>query len=215
MPRLKKKSILMVWVTFLLYGLSFSAGTYTLNLALDTRGNGLKKKEGGRDLDLPVRVLMYGTVLIATNLPDFASITIYIKIRKQLGTAVQPEEEESVEMQQQQQQLQQDGGTPSINSSSTVSSIFPDGPPPLPPSSSSPSNSPSHKVLRILSLHVCTSLVDLLGLAIPIVPNPAVRIVILHFFPVAIAFWIPMTIIKASFPQQMGNMLSLFCSLVC
>ena len=212
MPHLRKRSLLMVWISFVLYGLSFSLGASILNVVLEAYGFGLQRKGG--EMSLPVRVLVYGAVLLATNLPDFASIIIYLRIRRRLGTAVKPDEDETVEMQQQQEE--EDGGA-SIDSGSTDSSIFPGGPPPQspPPPPSSSSNNPRRKILRILFLHVSTSLVDLLSLGIPAIPDPALRILILHFFPVTIAFWIPMAVVRASFPQQMGNMASTFCNLVC
>ncbi len=204
MAKLRNVSVSMVWALFLFCVLVFHISVLLLN-------NGqFVMTPGGIFWSLAPheQFTYFVTRGVIFEVPDWLSILVYLRLRhhyKKSSVHPAPLHQESTEEDQ-----EQNGG-----------GVFPaaamdEGPLPQgPPSPSGLDNSHEiGKVMRILRLHLITTLIRYLLCFAIFIPGFAVKMVVSYHLFLISAFWIPLVVVKANF-HQMDNMLDTFCLLVC
>ncbi len=197
MVNLRKKSLFSVWLALLCHALLYFASVLLLNGGEFVLGR-------LEEMTLAKRIIFVGWRVVFNNIPDFASMFLYLKMRKHLLSTVHPSEADVNDPQEE----EQNGG---IHPVEAINDFGPPHSAPPPPASSSEHE--SSKILRILHVHLATSLLDISLNFVLLLPNPARRIVLFHLM-LALGFWVPMAVVKTNF-KQMDNMVNTFCLLVC
>ena len=203
MEDLRKKSLFSVWLALFTHALLYFASVLLLNGG-EFVATSARNLEG---LTWSRRVAYIMWRIVFNNIPDFASMVLYLKMTRHFNSTVQP----SAAVDQNEEE--QNGGIHPVQAIQDLDDEFGgnSSSPPLPAIPVEDDN--NSKILQILRVHLATSLLDVSVNFVLLLPNPARRVALFHLM-LGLGFWVPMAVIKTNF-KQMDNMVNTFCLLVC
>ena len=196
MGRARRFGLLSVWATYASYGLLYFAGV------LASSGGRLMLTPGGRywDMGAAGKLLFISAKALFANSPDLASMYIFLKIRRHYKS-VHPTPPPPA------QEDQGGGGVHPVG-------LFAEEDAPADNEEQSQDQGEEvSRIVRILRLHVATSLLDVLANGAFFLPGDS-RVFAIVFLLMVLTYWVPLLVIKANF-TQMDKMAETFCLLVC
>ncbi len=208
MDKLRRKGILVTWVSFSTFSAVYLFTFLTSLISLGFPHTNITQNG---------MAYVVSVASAASNLPDIASIIVYIILWKHfnksnsIGPTMpehphnQGEEEESISG------VFPGGGVPG-NPEHDRRSL-----PPIPKNkagSTQETKKQAANTLRILRYHVLTSMVDVVFAVVALIPDLAMKRIAGFHLSVIVTFWIPLWVIKKNF-KQMDNMVDSCWRIIC
>ncbi len=208
MAKLRRLGLSSVWAFFAAFNVAYAViiGKFNGGKPLMVPGGTYWRMSARRQL---LFVLARAAVF---GLPDLLSAALYFCLRRhfnKVNPAAAAEEEEGDDY--------YIAGAFPADGVPTGGEGFEPSPPPPPPPPPPPSQGGGHeanRVMRVLRLHVLTTLVDFGSVLSLFVPSSPLNVVLFYHSLLAVSFWLPLLMARANF-QQMGGSLATLRTLLC
>ncbi len=159
---------------------------------------------------------LISVMIILTNIPDLVSICFYFKLWKHLSNSIEPVA--AAEGNAQDEAEGEAGGAfpadipvawpiQEMENDSAENGHVEDPP-------NDENTQRLKRVLRSLRYHSMTCLLDLLFAVVPQIPKKKGMVVVVHFYSLLVAYWIPLFVIKTNFKQMDSNVVGILKKLM-
>ena len=205
MWKLRRRCLWGVWAVFIPYTLVFLSA-FVLFLRL--HGWPETKFE---DLDGDLRFRAGTLSLLAFNVPDLASIIVYLLMLKhfrKMANAVHPAPPAgsvAFDKTRDNASVISGGGGNSSGGSVSSAAVAVDA---------ADSEGKADNVMRTLGIHLLVCFLDFALIGFVFIEDRGVRMVVYCHYNIFLVFWVPMIVLKCGF-KQMSGLTEYFCLLVC